>query len=712
MLVVDSENIVSSIETSPDKLRAQVGEYYTNIYGTNISAIRSRKFNDGRVDYLIRQSEQNNQAIIPVKKYRIHIKGKESSFRDYGQWNEFVSQTVAIDAPFLDHNFELAVPTIRNSFNKNFHHPEYEDLTKSYPSNQLLNFNLLSYPHKDRNDAIRNIAEIRTRFDQVAPSIETIMDQFINRMANYTGSIQQIINKQYNIYDLEREESSETLEKFPYYYEKYFSTNPRSHSLYGDFISMISRNKKEKNIFQMIKNSQSLSSRSFTSGGNQINVNIHDAIDMLSSTNISHFSEKEDEIFLLSEGDLSYSETSERFVNQLRTVNFLSELRRYLIDNTRDLEDVFKNQVCKTFILGYKIEKYIDNDLGNPIQTYYTTQRSFVDTQLKYGRRYIYKTKMLMGILGSSYSYSNLEVSTEEQTNITIDSVFANEKYWAHVDVELRPSFQILEFQIEDDEVAFIDKPSPIPHVAFSGQKDKGIVNFHLSPRNFSEINDELLVGDLSEDDRLVAELFSISGENSTNTDYFSGIYEIYRMDTPPNSKDEFAGNFLTTIDESLEITYPSPMERPNMVYEKYDATFTDYLIPNQKYYYAFRTKTYHGTPSQLTDPLEVELQKDSDEYKILVREYHYPMEDDHDNKKNMKRLLRIIPNIERLLFSEEESSSEWELDNGSLVSKSARNSQNKTFKIRVTSKHTGKKIDLNITFRLKGSFPLAIVPN
>ena len=124
---------------------------------------------------------------------------------------------------------------------------------------------------------------------------------------------------------------------------------------------------------------------------------------------------------------------------------------------------------------------------------------------------------------------------------------------------------------------------------------------------------------------------------------------------------------------------------------------FRSRIIQNQKYYYAFKSVTYHGTQSEFTVPFEVEMLKDSDEFKVMVKEYKFPESKDYTFEAKAKRILKITPNIERLLFSEEQSTTDWKLDNANMLAKN----QTTKFKIRVTSKHTGKKMDINLNFFL-----------
>jgi len=705
--IVDSENVINSLEEAPDRLRAEIGQYYL----LTDQGFQSETFSSGKIKTAtIEHQPPNDQVLIPIKKATILIEGEEHVFRDHVQWNEYISQTIAENRQFLDHTFSFTQPSVTNQFIKNFHHPEYEDSTKAFASNQLLNYNLISYPYE--SEKVRDIGYLRTEFDQIPTDqidVSTLMQQFPNRIANYTGSATEILTKQRNIFDLDYQINNKRPDRFPFFFNSHKSEIVQS---YSGFSNLLISHKKLKNLFQSIKKDLSFSLRGFNVGSNQTQAKVYNAISLLTSTSLVRFSESMDELFLLPESETNHSDPSERFMNQIDAVRFLSEMRRQVDEESRNIEEVYNNVNCESFLLGYKIEKYLDNDATQPIQTYYTTENNLIDTQLKYGRRYIYKTKVLVGIFGSSYSYSNLQVAQSEID----EGAPTPEKYWATVDVEVQPSFQILEYEIDVHETALVDTPMLTPHVTTYGRKDKPIVNFLFQPRFFTmgEFGQQDLppVGNLRPSDERIADLYNLVGDLRLAPDYFTGIYEIYRLDKPPEKKEDFRDGFLTTVDESVDSGNLDATGHPIKTIDVDYARFTDFLIPNRKYYYAFRTLTYHGTPSQLTDPVEIELQQDSDKYKIVVKHYHYPMHKDYSYQKKAKRLIRILPNIERLLFSKEEDSNNWELDDGNLVNFSE---SPRTFKIRVTSKHTGKKMDLNVTFRLRkdGSFFLPIVgPN
>ena len=149
--------------------------------------------------------------LIPTKKSRVLFTGREDAFRDQTQWNTYVSQIVSEGGQNLDHQFNLDTPTIENSFHKNYHDPSYEDATKTAGSNTLLNYNLISYPYKDKSETVRKIGDIKTTFDEASgftinneSTLKTAMSQFRNRLANFSGSVSEISTKQRNIFDSTR----------------------------------------------------------------------------------------------------------------------------------------------------------------------------------------------------------------------------------------------------------------------------------------------------------------------------------------------------------------------------------------------------------------------------------------------------------------------------------------------------------------------------
>lgn len=674
---VDSENVVSSLETAPDKLRAEIGTYYlldnqNQLISANLSSTKIKSAN-------IQPTSNNNQVLIPTKRATIIIEGDDRAFRDYRQWNQFVSGTITINKQFLDHTFSFQMPKVESEFVKNFHNPSYEDASKQFPSNHLLNYNLISYPHLQKSESIKNAALIRNRFDVVDPTVEELLSQYSRRITNYTGSLVSLTDDNTNIFILSSLENSEiNIEKFPYYYRKTFSKNPRQAVLVKNFRRSIMNHRKEKNIFKMLKSNLFFSNRLFNVDGNQVTGKIHNLTSFLTSTAMSTFSKNYNETFLLRESEISHSNISERFVNQIESIKFLSEMRSIIVSESRNINKIFNVENCESFLLGYKIEKYIDNDVTLPIQTYYMTESDLHDTQLKYGREYIYKTKAFIGILGSSYEYSNLQIAKEDNT---IDNP-TGQKFWAKVDVNVTPSFQILEIEIDVDRTIFEDVPMSPPEVTYYGNKSAPTIRFLFQPTFVNRM--------------------SRFQDFQTSINYFNGTYEAYRLESPPNSKDDFNNASIGVVDQSIKM---GNFEKkiPIKTYNLFYATYLDTLIPNRKYYYAFKSVTHHETRSELTNPIEVEVQRDSDEYKLVVRGYTYPEEKMYSSKKRSKRLISIVPNIQRLLFTTPEgvaiNKNNWDLSNGELVAKPQ--GTEKTFKIRVTSKHTGKKIDLNLTFKL-----------
>ena len=400
------------------------------------------------------------------------------------------------------------------------------------------------------------------------------MDQFANRIANYSGVVNEISVKQRNIFDLQDSTPFNTTsrsrnirpEGFPYYYEK---TLPpiSSNRAATEFKRIMDAHGKTKNIFQGVKQDLGFLNRDFSIGTQKFQAKLYDFITMITSMSITTIKQQSDETFLVPESELGFGTRSQRFAEKVSGIRFLSEVRKFIDSNARDLDQIYESQGSQTFFLGYKIEKYLDNDATEPIQTYYTNDKTFIDTQLKYGRRYIYKTKVLLCILGSSYSYSNLFISNEEsqmtnefgETPPFFPADFADvssDEYKAYVDVDIIPSFKILEYQVDEDETSFVDSPTLPPQVDIFNRKDLPNIQMRFSPNFFkvegvsAEDNKELMrsLEPLTDDDVRITNLLSISKNTTVQPDYFTGIYEVYRTTTPPEKISDFADNFLTTI--------------------------------------------------------------------------------------------------------------------------------------------------------------------
>lgn len=178
-------------------------------------------------------------------------------------------------------------------------------------------------------------------------------------------------------------------------------------------------------------------------------------------------------------------------------------------------------------------------------------------------------------------------------------------------------------------------------------------------------------------------------------TDDRVASFEIFRMETPPKTIQDFDGNLLRTVSTDVDLDSPQKASA---------ATFVDEIQPNRDYYYTFRSIDIHGKVSNPTQVYRVRLVRNSGAVYPLIEVYTPDSsEQGRTATKSCKKLLNISPRTTQTLINQTKSN----LGDGS----SAKNVKTvrlgleerplfgRKFKIRLTSQKTGKQVDLNITF-------------
>ena len=413
-------------------------------------------------------------------------------------------------------------------------------------------------------------------------------------------------------------------------------------------------------------------------------------------------------------------------------------------------------------VIAYRIEKtgIADPNSATPTSQNFWFFNSkninsidFFDTQIKYDKDYTYKIYSYNIVIGLKYRYSGLQLSrvigqayedphdTTEKiesgfcieyydptTDATVNDLLTSETYYsdgapisdlateaqriaydiqtldarpyrANFAVTIQPSVKIMEIPVyektqrvldhppsymsitpsftEDDtnRLSFLGSyqsfvPHPYPNTITS--EDVNIKNHYLHANN-------ILGGTL-------IDLPTVSRQSSI---------DIYRIEQKPTSYESFDGAFLKTIDltvEGFESSYT-------------DIYFYDMVKSNKKYYYLFRASNELGMAGYFEEVLSAELVNDGG-YKYAI--FNTLFEEDFgeeqfvETSRPAKKLFQLTPaaaqrsvNTENVNYDE---SAAEQFDNVT-IGEAEDLIWNKTFKVRLTSKKTNKKIDLNIKY-------------
>ena len=307
------------------------------------------------------------------------------------------------------------------------------------------------------------------------------------------------------------------------------------------------------------------------------------------------------------------------------------------------------------------------------------------------------------GGFGSSPYTSNFEDSAGGEY-ATEAQIYSNYKYLADFKISYEPFLKIIEVPIYSKTLRILDNPPNRLNITpYQILDDSQKVGFDLHYNVFSDV---AFPPGISDSDSEYRERY-LNGKDLLSTTKISAEsvskqrnIEVYRTTTKPTSLADFDGSLYKTI--SLK-----PFNE--RYYRDTYGVCLSQIKTNQKYYYLFRVTNELGTPGHISEIYETELINDGG-YKFAL--FNTMLESElgelppPETSKPIKKLFQLRPKFEQIAidtsgadFNESANSQVSSLNIGTaddLI-------WDKTFKIRLTSKKTGKKIDLNITYKIGG---------
>lgn len=402
---------------------------------------------------------------------------------------------------------------------------------------------------------------------------------------------------------------------------------------------------------------------------------------------VDSFFNSEHELDLNNFYGLNQSPESSKMSYDLRKHLFKGFLKNSTETGFRTYEQIYNNIECSKEVLCYSIEKFDQFEIESArVQNLYapatTMSTSIIDTQVKYGKTYVYKATGHYMIIGNSYSYRNIKYFVEDK------------RYYATAEVVNRPFIGIVPINLFSSLKTIIQPPPVKPQVTFRTENNSTKeIQIYLSPTK-SEIEDYFIpITQQDENQRVLLESFysKTDGKAKFSTDVGSGLFEVFRMTEPPKDISDFANKKLGEVRMSFRTT---------------DAIFKDKVASNVDYYYLFRQLNEKGLVSNPTAIYKARLVVDADDAMVILDTYEIPKRKTSQPRIEFKSMMQIRPAIEQVVFEEaqpalfEKNTLAGTLDQ--LVLGLAKHKVwDRKFKLRVKSKTSGKIIDINIDFSL-----------
>jgi len=458
------------------------------------------------------------------------------------------------------------------------------------------------------------------------------------------------------------------------------------------------------------------------------------------------------------------------FFKTIGLIQFMDNFANSVSAQSRNMDDIFstgERHFAYSEVLYYRIEKrnpatrhVINNFFVLPeeldTEKGYRSRLKVIDTQIKYGVPYEYKIYAVKVVIGTEYKYlisthtnnqkeqflknttlnvqnsseiistPQIKLPTAHYSDITLytlyqDGEYTSDKAVMPIRVDYRPTVKIYECPLyEEADVIVRDNP-PLPPLVniypLYGKRDKMLMTLETQTGDRELEPISMLPGDTSyfvmERAAQKRNVVYPGGEYIYPTLRFkadddSSRYEVYRIEGEENvplKYEDFADHLHTTLDKMQPIP---------------EAGFEDDIKVNTKYYYTFRCRDMHGNISNPTGVYEVEMiDVGNDVYypSIRMRSFN-ELENIYESnaaalvsmdEKPVQSRVQIRAAQQQILLNEDKSGITGETAvEKDIVLGFANKSlwDDKRFKFRFTSRHTGKKIDINVKFNVTNNKP------
>jgi hypothetical protein len=606
--------------------------------GFETSIIQNSPDQDIKIKVLSSETREDQESIYEVAKVRIDSVKKQGS-------RSAISRSIQARAEFTNHQVTIAKLLDINEIND-------QNITKATPSYSVeCNFNYVSQDYDNLQISVNELNLMSAIGSTTKDDILNFRKKKSAKVLDFSrgNRLKNFVQPQNGYGGLERE--------VPYYNR--IQINSTTNGGFSDFTQKIQ-------IYDEVLNHY------LNSEKDSVQMNIQDETLVLRDTplqvyNVKRFLDEVTDFDTDNFYGLKESNLASKMGLDLRKHLMKGYLKNVTKNGFRKFEDILMNVDCYKEGFAYSAEKFDSFLLDSAkLQTLLApsgqTSTRLLDTQVKYGKTYVYRAFAHYLVVGNSYSYRNVRYFEED--GIT----------YATAEVVNKPNYVIVPVELFTEEKTVIQPPPVAPQVTFRTENNSNNeIQIYLSPtksevrQSFIQITD----ADMQQQEEMDKFFKKDDGKYRFKTTTQSGLYEVFRTSEPPESYSSFAD---------------SKLGETRMAFRDTNAILVDRVEPNKFYYYICRHLNEKELVSNPTSVFKVMLVKDADDSKVVVDTYRFPKPTLSQPSRDFKNMLQV--KLKGTLK---------DLKLG-IVEKSI---WGRKIKLRVKSKTSGKILDLNIDFNL-----------